>query len=146
MIEKKLNKLSEKELFFNLLKEIRNIDVKKKNENGDIDNLDIFLNKIVNILNKIQKFNQPITFDNQELYLFRNKVVIYFSLRGISKSKIKNEKFILMTESIEEIFKRKLFEKDYVLKDKKILTSLLSLIALPQDKYYLNFDLNLIEI
>lgn len=145
LIEKKLNKLSEKELFFKLLEEIRKIDVNKKNEKGDIDNLDSFLSKIVKILNKIQKFNQPITFDNQELYWFRNKVVIYFSLRGISKSKIKNEKFILMTESIEEIFKRKLFEKDYVLKDKKILTSLLSLIALPQDKYYLNFDLNLIE-
>ena len=46
---------------------------------------------------------------------------------------------------INNIINRKLFEKDYILNNKILLTSLLSLIAFPLEDRYCDFNLNLIK-
>lgn len=50
-----------------------------------------------------------------------------------------------MQNCINNITKRQLFQKDYILNNKILLTCLISLIALPQIDNYCNFNLNLIE-
>ena len=133
---------SEKDSFFNLLDSIINI-----NTNEQILNNEVFKN-IENILNKIPIFNQPIKFDNKELYWFRNSFIINSSLQKIKDAKSeekRNETFKLMQKSINNILKRKLFQKDYILNNKILITSLISLISIPQKDEYCEFNLNLIE-
>ena len=197
-------KYSEKVFFLNLLNDIINIDITKY----DIDKNYI---KIKDEFKIIKTFNQPITFDNKELYWYRNSFVVYYSLEKIIESeeeneiiefeeekqkeeneiiefeeekqkekneiiefeeekqkeknkiiesedekkkkseeekKIKNkriEMFDMMKQCISKIIKRGLFHKDYILNNKELLTSLISLIAIPQKDEYCDFNLNLIE-
>ena len=136
---------SEKESFFELLNDIIKIDI--KNYNND-DNY----KKIKKKFKKIQTFNQPIKFDNKELYWHRNCFVVYYSLKKIIEEELvkegeKNrfEMFDMMKQCINKIINRGLFQKDYILNNKELLTSLISLIALPQNNEYCDFNLNLIE-
>ena len=129
---------SEKELFIDFLKSILIID---------INHSDLFDN-IEKTLKTTQLFNQPITFDNQELYWNRNLFIIYTSLKKINDIKSEKEKIDtlkLMQSCITKVFNRKLFQKEYILNNKILLTSLVSLIALPQNDKYCDFNLNLIE-
>lgn len=133
---------SEKDLFFTILDSIRNIDI-----NQDILKDQCFLN-IEEKIKKIQIFNQPIKFENKELYWHRNCFIIYYSLKkikDINDEEKRIETFKLMQNSINNITNRKLFQKDYINNNKILLTCLLSLIALPQNDDYCNFNLNLIE-
>ena len=132
-IDNHLNKLFQKELFIKLLEEIVNI---KK------EIIDEFTNCIDNKIKKFIIFNQPITYNNQELYWHRNMFIMCFSLKNL----IKNEnKLNLMKSTIEEVFTRGILNKDYILKDKALLTSIMALIAIPQEFVICKFNLNLIE-
>lgn len=132
------NKISERELFFDLLKRIISLDIKKEKNS--------FHEEIETKLKTTQIFNQPIDFNNEELYWYRNRIIIYFSLKKIF-SKDNMAKFLLMKNCIIKIFKRKLLDinNTYILKDKELLTSLIIFIAIPQDDLYCDFNLNLIE-
>ena len=77
-------KYSEKVFFLNLLNDIINIDITKY----DIDKNYI---KIKDEFKIIKTFNQPITFDNKELYWYRNSFVVYYSLEKIIESEEENE-------------------------------------------------------
>ena len=147
LVDKELDQKekSEKELFFELLKDIIKIDIKNY-ENDDN------YKKIKKRFTNIPTFNQPITFDNKELYWHRNSFVIYFTLKKIIEEEIDNEEekyrvelFDMMKQCIQKIIKRGFFEKNYILYNKKIITSLIALIALPQNYEYCDFNLNLIE-
>ena len=72
---------SEKVLFFNLLDSITKIDIQ-----GDLLKNKCFQN-IEETLKNIQMFNQPIKFDNKELYWHRNCFIIYSSLQKIKSLK-----------------------------------------------------------
>ena len=129
---------SEKELFIGFLDSILEIDI----NNSD------FFDNIEKTLKNTQLFNQPITFDNQELYWYRNLFIIYTSLKKINDKKSEKERIDtlqLMKNCIKKVRKRKLFHKNYIINDKILLTSLVSLIALPQKDEYCDFNLNLIE-
>ena len=129
---------SEKESFINFLDSILEID---------INNSDFFVN-IEQTLKNTQLFNQPITFDNQELYWYRNMFIIYTSLKNINDMKPEKKRtdtLQLMKNCIKKVSNRNLFKKKYILNDKKLLTSLISLIALPLKDDYCDFNLNLIE-
>ena len=133
-IDNHLNKLFQKELFINLLKQIAD----EKEGTTNIFNEDT----IENILKNFIIFNQPITYNDKELYWHRNLFIIYFSLREFIKKKKKLE---FMKSTIEEVFSRGLLNKDFILKDRILLTSIISLIAMPQEPYICQFNLNLIE-
>ena len=129
---------SEQELFMKFLDSI---------STTDINNTDLFDN-IEKVLKNTQLFNQPITFDNQELYWYRNLFIIYSSLKKINDKKEEMERietFQLMKNCIQKVLDRKLFDKKYITNNKILLTSLISLIALPLTDEYCDFNLNLIE-
>ena len=133
---------SEKDLFFKLLNSIINIDIKE-----EIFNNEVFEN-IENNLKKTPIFNQPIKFENKELYWLRNNFIINSSLRKIKDAKSeekRNETFKLMQNCVNKILNRRLFQKDYILNNKILITSLISLISIPQQDVYCDFNLNLIE-
>ena len=93
-------------------------------------------------------FNQPISFNNKELYWHRNLFIVYTSLKKIKDIKSEKEKtdtLKLMQNAINNVFQRKLFQKKYILNDKILLTILVSLIALPLKEEYCDYNLNLIE-
>ena len=50
-----------------------------------------------------------------------------------------------MKETIKILFERKIFDEEYIINDNVLLTNILILIAIPQPKNFLEFNLNLIE-
>ena len=129
---------SENELFINFLNSILKIDINHSD----------FFENVEKTLKNIQLFNQPISFNNKELYWHRNLFIVYTSLKKIKDIKSEKEKIDtlkLMQNAINNVFQRKLFQKEYILNDKILLTILVSLIALPLKEEYCDYNLNLIE-
>ena len=129
---------SENELFINFLNSILKIDINHSD----------FFENVEKTLKNIQLFNQPISFNNKELYWHRNLFIVYTSLKKIKDIKSEKEKtdtLKLMQNAINNVFQRKLFQKKYILNDKILLTILVSLIALPLKEEYCDYNLNLIE-
>ena len=129
---------SENELFINFLNSILKININHSD----------FFENVEKTLKNIQLFNQPISFNNKELYWHRNLFIVYTSLKKIKDIKSEKEKIDtlkLMQNAINNVFQRKLFQKKYTLNDKILLTILVSLIALPLKEEYCDYNLNLIE-
>ena len=129
---------SENELFINFLNSILKININHSD----------FFENVEKTLKNIQLFNQPISFNNKELYWHRNLFIVYTSLKKIKDIKSEKEKIDtlkLMQNAINNVFQRKLFQKKYILNDKILLTILVSLIALPLKEEYCDYNLNLIE-
>ena len=138
--ELKLNNLPEKDLlekekFISLLKEIINL-----NEN----NIDNFQEKVKNNLENIQLFNQPIDISNKELYWYRNIFILYYSLNEIFSLKDKDKLIDLVKENIKIMNDKDIFNKNYILNNAELLTSIMIIIALPQPKHITEFNVNLI--
>lgn len=117
-------------------------------------------------LENVQIFNQPIDFENEELYWYRNRLILYFALDKIIKEDEKNniinnnqnnnniinnntnnnkyKRFELMQKNIKEIIKRNLLKDDSIIGDKTLLTTLMIIIAIPLPLDLLEFNLNLI--
>ena len=98
--------------------------------------------KLAQKMKNIQLFNQPINISNKELYWHRNCLVLYFALEDLLKNKAKPK---LMKNTINKILKKKMFDKEYILNDNVLLSSIIILIVKPQPEQYLEFNLNLIE-
>ena len=146
-----LKTFSQKYIFMKLLKRIDSLEViddRNENINNNINiinkdkEINIFNNEIENKMKNLQLFNQPINISNKELYWQRNCYVLYFALKDILKNK---KKLILMKKTINRIFEKKIFDKEYILNDNVLLSSILILIVNPQSEKYLEFNLNLIE-
>ena len=127
---------SEKDKFINLLKRIYLLEYE------DTNKLEIFKKDVDDTLKTLQLFNQPINLSNEELYWYRNTFVVYFSLKDILK---KINKLELMKECIKNILDKDLFNKKYILENKELLTSIITLIAIPQSSKNFQFNINLIE-
>ena len=128
----KLEKISEKNEFFNLLLKI------KSEQNFD---------KIIENCNNIYLglFNQGIEFSSQELYWFRNRELIAYALLKLNNDEKKSEKIKLMKFCIEKINDLKLFENSIILNDYHILTLLMILIVIPLPEEDCIVNLNMIE-
>ena len=127
-----LEKISEKEEFFNFLEKI-------KSEN-DFD-------KIIDNIKDIELgiFNQGIEFSNRELFWFRNKELVVYALLKLKYDNKQFEKIKLMKFCIEKIFEMKLFENQIILNDYHCLTLLILLIAIPLPEEDCENNLKLIE-
>ena len=127
-----LEKISEKEEFFNFLEKI-------KSEN-DFD-------KIIDNIKDIELgiFNQGIEFSNRELFWFRNKELVVYALLKLKYDNKQFEKIKLMKFCIEKIFEMKLFENPIILNDYHCLTLLILLIAIPLPEEDCKNNLKLIE-
>lgn len=97
------------------------------------------------MLTKLQTFNQPINFDNRELYWYRNLINIYLDLNSIFNQKDIEETLKNLKENITIILDQEIFKKKYVLNNKELLTSILILIHSIETPIYLKFNLNLIK-
>ena len=135
-LEGKVKVFSEKEKFMQLLQKINNFNYNNKNE------LDSFKNDVDNKLKTLQLFNQPINLSNKELYWYRNTFVLYFSLKELLN---KEEKLNLMKAAITTILDKNILNKEYIVNNAQLLTSIIILIAKPQSSNNFKFNLNLIE-
>lgn len=141
-LQKELNydkKKSELEKFKDLLIEISKLELDKKN----IDKLDKFIELKKEELDKF-RFNQPISFENEELYFCRNRMVILYSLQRIIEEKkyltLKNMKYC-----IEKIFERKFLKNKKIIGDFIKLNIIILSIAVPQRESITDYNLNLID-
>ena len=156
--ELKENKLeektfSQKSIFMELLERINSLEI-KEDENENINNnininnanedkeINIFSEEIEKKMKNLQLFNQPINITNKEFYWQRNCHALYFALKVILKNKTKLK---LMKKTINTVLDKKIFDKEYILNDNVLLSSILILIVKPQPEKYLEFNLNLIE-
>ena len=131
------NKLySQKEEFINTLKDIMELESKDYNT---------FEEKAKKKLERLQLFNQPIDFTNKELYWYRNNFVLYHSLKGIFESKDPTNNINLMKENITNMNERGIFNKNYIMDNFELLTSVIYLVSFPQGNDIIQFNLNLIQ-
>ena len=126
---------SEKEQLMNLLNNIIKI-------NNFVD-----LEKIIKDEKKVFenfKFNQPISFDNRELYFYQNKQIIIYSIEDILNNE-ETESFENMKYCINKVLEKNLLEDPNILKDCLKLTLIFILISSPQRKIITDYNLNLIN-
>jgi len=108
------------------------------------------LNEIENLINNEKKildifrFNQPISFDNKELYYCQNKLIILYSLKEILKSK-NEDSFEDMKYCIQSILERKYLDNPNFTNDKTKLIILIILISSPKEKLITDYNLNLLD-
>jgi len=137
--EFKYNKtISEKEKLLKLFDDILHLDK---------DNKDSLNNFIIKKKFELENFlfNQPISFENnKELFYCKNKIVILNNLEKL----IKNEKYELIEDMkycINEVLRRKLFEKEHIENNKIFNMFIIISIAIPQRKIITDYNLNLID-
>ena len=126
---------SEKEQLMNLLNNIIKI-------NNFVD-----LEKIIKDEKKVFenfKFNQPISFENRELYFYQNKQIIIYSIEDILNNE-ETESFENMKYCINKVLEKNLLEDPNILKDCLKLTLIFILISSPQRKIITDYNLNLIN-
>ena len=126
----KKQKKSEKEEFLNLLNKINNTS-----NQYDFKNLV----KEYSSFN-LGRFNQGIEFSNEELYWFRNKSLLIFSL-----AEMNYDTFSLMQYCIDKILTKKLFDNPVILKNYKYINFLVILIVHPLPKNYCDDNIKIIE-
>ena len=143
-------KLSEKEDFINFLQELRDIE----NITNNISQVHaIRFNRLKNI-DEVSFFNQPIDLDNEELFYYKCKNILFFDFMT-KKDYVNNiDKFIRIQNLIREILNRNIFENIEIIKNKDKLNLIIYLITEPQSDdanvFLLNFlvsnKLNITEI
>ena len=127
--ETKTKELSEKEKFIELLKNLENISDNKYLE---------FKNNIDK--KKLGRFNQKIDFNNKELFWFRNKNLILYSI-----TKLPFEQFKYIQYCIQQVNKLKLFDEEKIIENENRLSFLLINLVIPQSSITYDFNLNLVN-
>jgi hypothetical protein len=123
---------NEYEEFLLLLNCINNYDLEqiKKKYSYDIE--------------KIARLNQPIKFENNELYWYRNKALVLYSINKINQENI--EMFNLMKYCIKKVLTDDLFNKNgKIFNDKTKITFILILIVIPQEIDICDYNINLLK-
>ena len=126
---------SEEEKLEELLNEIlkiKNIDEFKKYINKEYD-------KLKNII-----FNQPIAFNNKELYFFRNRKFILFDIKK-GMEFVDDDTINDMNYCINKVLKINLFKKDNIINNEMLLALIIILIVSPQIQIFTDYNLNLID-
>ena len=124
-----IKNFSEKEEFIKLFKELENISedkyLKFKNE----------INK-----KKLGRFNQKIEFKNTELFWFRNKNLILYSITKLPFEQFKDIKYC-----IKQVIKLKLFDEEKIIENENRLSFLLINLVIPQSSSTYDFNLNIVN-
>ena len=126
---------SEEEKLEELLNEIikiKNVDEFKKYINKEYD-------KLKNII-----FNQPIAFNNKELYFFRNRKFILFDIKK-GMEFVDDDTINDMNYCINKVLKINLFKKDNIINNEMLLALIIILIVSPQIQIFTDYNLNLID-
>ena len=125
----------EKLVFMELLKEISDAEITEKNVNS-------FLSKYEKIKQNIITFNQPIDFNNKELYFYISKVIICMGL--IKEKKNKYEYIKNIQYAIKIVLENKLFDDERILNDENKYNKLLIIILRAQPYEFIQYNLNLL--
>jgi len=124
--------LSEKEKFLKLVNYIANFDL----ENTEIDKV---LDKIEINRNNLITFNQPIGFDNEELFYYMNSALISLEIE-----KFKSLKKIEKIKNVQYSLKKINFAKE-IEEDKDKFNELMLIILRAQDNLLTDYNINLLE-
>ena len=143
-------KLSEKEDLINFLQELRDIE----NITNNISEVYTIRFKRLKNIDEVSFFNQPIDLDNEELFYYKCKNILYFDFMTKNDYSRDINKFILIQNLIREILDRNIFENIEIIKNKDKLNLIIYLITEPQSDdanvFLLNFlvsnKLNINEI
>jgi len=127
---------SEKSKFLSLLDTISKQILDEK----DIDS---FLSKFKVIKQNLTTFNQPVEFENKELYFYISKVII--SLEILREKKNNFEYLKNIQSSIKMVLDRKLFDDESIINDKNKFIKLILIILRGQTKDITNYNLNLLN-
>ena len=143
ILRNKLNYLkmkSEHEKLLDFLNEFSLLDLEKMGEKE----LNNFINdKKIEIENF--RFNQPISFDNNnELYFCRNRIILLYNINQI----IDRKKYDILKDMkycIQQVLNRNFLRNEQIIKNNIYLTFIIILIAVPQRKILTDYNLNLID-
>ena len=125
---------SEKEKFIEFIKELSNINDIVKN-----------ISQIKNI-DEISFFNQPIDLNNEELFYYKNKIIIYLDILNKKHYSTNLYKFWLKQNLIRDILNKKIFENNDIIKNIDKLNLIINLISEPEcDNYTNEYLLNLLN-
>ena len=147
----KEKKKAEKDEIILLLKKIKDALEECIHNKKIVDRI-IILRKSFQENNKLKFFNQPISFDNDELFFFKIKANIYENFNNINLY-IKNEKeesipnlefFKKKVYVIKKILEENYFENRIICKSKDKINLLAYLIIYPENEYITNYILNLL--
>ena len=127
----------EKTEFLFLLQEISNRQINEQNISNSFKDLE-------DIKENISTFNQPIEFNNKELYFYMNKVTLAIEiLKKKDKNKFKSIKNIQST--IKLVLKRKLFDNDDIINNESKFSKLMIIILRGQEEEIAEYNINLIK-
>ena len=121
------------------MSDVSKLEAKKEGQNK----LEEFIEEKKKELNKF-RFNQPISFNNKELYFCKNRMVIIYSLKRIIKEK-KYEDLDDMKYCIKEIYTRNYLKNEKITNNPLKLNIIIMSIACPQRKSVTDYNLNLID-
>ena len=126
---KETKKFSEKEEFIQLLTDLKNISkVEYLDFKANIDR------------KKLGRFNQKIDFNNKELFWYRNKNLILYSI-----TKLTYEKFKDIQYCIKKVINLKLLDKEKIIENENRLSFLLINLVIPQSTNTYDFNLNVVN-
>jgi len=126
---------SEKEKLIDLLDNILKIN--------DFDDLQKLINQEKEEFDKFQ-FNQPISFENKDLFICQNKQVIFYSIKDILIYK-ETDLLEKMKYCIKRVLDENLLDDPNIFNDYLKITLIFILISLPQKKAITDYNLNLIN-
>lgn len=127
---------TEKEKLYMLLGEISILDIDKK------EVIDNYFDSKKKEFENFVAFNQPISFENEDLYDFRNRAIVVYSLEAIINDR-KYNLFKNMHYAIKKILEKGFLNIPIILKNKLYLTSILALICIPQRTIITDYNINL---
>ena len=131
----KMTKKSEYENFIGLLEDIKIC-------NKDEYSFKQIKKKYSQDIDKISRFNQPIKFENYELYWYRNRALVLYSF-----NKIDLRQFKLMKYCIEQLLRNdcNIFKNNNIVNNNTKLTFIMLLIVIPQTNNICNYNINMIN-
>ena len=127
----------EKAEFLSLLLEISNKQIDEQDDSNNFEDLKEFKENI-------STFNQPIEFNNKELYFYMNRATLAIEiLKKQEKGKIQSIKNIQST--IKLVLERKLFNNNDIINDESKFSKLMIIILRGQKEEIAEYNINLIK-
>jgi len=108
----------------------------------DTRNIDLIISKLKKVKNNLSTFNQPIDFNNKELYFYMNKAIISLEML---KYENKVEKIKKIQSSIKIIIEKDLFNDKDIINDESKLSKLIFIILRGQTSILAEYNLNILK-
>ena len=136
---KYFKKESEQEKLLKFLKEFSLLDL----DNMDVKEINDFINIKKSEIENF-RFNQPISFENEDLYFYRNRIILIYNIKKIIE-KNNNNTLKILKYYVQQVLNRNLFTNKEIIKNKIYLTFIIILIVIPQRMELTDYNLNLID-